>query len=206
MVCKKRHCILSLTLPFSFRDKFIQIERSENAKLSFGVAAIRIGMDMDTQLKKWELWIDRLWSAAAIDWHEATRLALDIASAADDDTLRRAASQGLPSLRNAALWAADNVARSAARRRLGVIGEALHAVSTPRFGKRDATPKTLTVEQHYRQLLGLPLDRHLNAPEIRQAFKRAAKAVHPDAGGDAQAFLELSAARDALMKQGIRYR
>ena len=140
-------------------------------------------MAMATQLKKWELWIDRLWSAAAIDWHEATRLALDIASAADDDTLRRAA-----------------------RRRLGVIREALHTVSTPRFGKRDATPKTLTVEQHCRQLLGLPLDRHLNAPEIHQAFKRAAKAAHPDAGGDAQAFLELSAARDALMKQGIRYR
>jgi len=69
---------------------------------------------MDTQLKNWELWIDRLWSAAAIDWHEAARLALDIASAAQDDTLRHAASQGLPSLRNAALWSADD---ASARRR-----------------------------------------------------------------------------------------
>jgi len=161
---------------------------------------------MEMLLKKWELWIDRLSSSAAIDWQEATRLALDIAGSAEDETLRHAASQGLPSLRNAALWAADDVAREAARRRLGVIREALHTVSAPRFGKRDASPKKLTVEEHYRQLLGLPLDRRLNAPEIHQAFKRAAKTAHPDAGGDAQAFLKLSIARDALMKQGIRYR
>jgi hypothetical protein len=191
---------------FGFRCKFIQIETSAIAKLSLRVAAITIGVAMDTHLKKWELWIDRLSSSAGIDWHEATRLALDIASAADDETLRRAASQGLPSLRNASLWAADDAAREAARRRLQVIREALHAVSAPRFGKRDAAPRSLTAEERYRLLLGLPLDRRLNAPEIHQAFKRAAKAAHPDAGGNAQAFLELSAARDALMKHGIRYR
>jgi hypothetical protein len=162
---------------------------------------------MDTQLKNWELWIDRLWSAAAIDWHEAARLALDIASAAQDDTLRHAASQGLPSLRNAALWSADDAAKEAARRRLGVIRDALHAQSTPRFGRREGTvSQPVTADEHYRKLLGLPLDQRLNAPEIHRAFKRAAKAVHPDAGGDTKAFLELAAARDALMKQGIRYR
>ena len=101
---------------------------------------------MDTQLKNWELWIDRLWSAAAIDWHEAARLALDIASAAQDDTLRHAASQGLPSLRSAALWSADDAAREAARRRLGVIREALHALTLPRFGKRDAAPASLSAK------------------------------------------------------------
>ena len=161
---------------------------------------------MDARLKKWEQCIDRLSSTAAIDWHEASRLAHEIAGGAEDETLRHAASQALPSLRNAALWAADDVAREAARRRLFVIREALHATSAPRFGKRDAAPKKLTVEERYRQLLGLPLDRQLNAPEIHRAFKRAAKVAHPDAGGNAQAFLELSAARDALMKQGIRCR
>lgn len=161
---------------------------------------------MDARLKKWEQCIDRLSQAAAIDWHEAARLAHEIASGAEDETLRHAASQGLPSLRNAAQWVADDGAREAARRRLGVIREALHALGTPRFGKRDAAPKKLTVEERYRQLLGLPLDRQLNAPEIHRAFKRAAKTAHPDAGGNAQAFLELSAARDALMKGGIRYR
>jgi hypothetical protein len=161
---------------------------------------------METQLKRWELWVDHLWSAAAINWAEATRLAADIEHASPDETLRHAASQGLPSLRHAALRSADDAAREAARRRLGVIRDALHALTTPRFGKRDAAPKSLTADERYRKMLGLPLDTRLNAPEIHRAFKRAAKAVHPDAGGDTQAFLELAAARDALMKHGIRYR
>jgi curved DNA-binding protein CbpA len=50
-------------------------------------------------------------------------------------------------------------------------------------------------------MLGLPLDRRLSGPEIHQAYKRAAKRAHPDAGGNARDFLELSAARDALMKE-----
>jgi len=157
---------------------------------------------MDAQLKKWELWIDRLWSAAAIDWREAARLAVDIESASGDETLRHAASQSLPSLRNASLWSADDAAKEAARRRLGVIRDALHAQSTPRFGRREGViSQPLTEDEHYRKLLGLPLDQRLNAPEIHRAFKRAAKAVHPDAGGDSEAFLELAAARDALMKK-----
>ena len=38
------------------------------------------------------------------------------------------------------------------------------------------------------------------ATEIHRAFKRAAKTAHPDGGGSQRAFLELAAARDALMK------
>jgi hypothetical protein len=48
----------------------------------------------------------------------------------------------------------------------------------------------------------LPLDRRLARAEIHQAYKRAAKIMHPDGGGDAQSFCELAAARDALMKPG----
>lgn len=161
---------------------------------------------MDTRIKTWELGVDRLWSSAAIDWFEAARLAAEIVSISQDETLRHAASQGLPLLRGASCKGADDATREAARRRLGVIRDALHALTAPRFGKRDAAPKSLTMEERYRKLLGLPLDRRLGAPEIHQAFKRAAKTAHPDAGGDAQTFLELAAARDALMKQGIRYR
>ena len=58
----------------------------------------------------------------------------------------------------------------------------------------------MTPEEHYRRLLGLPLGRRLFGPEIHQAYKRAAKTTHPDGGGNARAFHELSAARDALMK------
>mgnify|MGYP002653000901 CR=1 FL=1 len=58
------------------------------------------------------------------------------------------------------------------------------------------TPKALTQEERYRQLLGLPFGRHLAVTEIQQAFKRAAKTMHPDGGGNGAAFLELAAARD----------
>jgi curved DNA-binding protein CbpA len=51
-------------------------------------------------------------------------------------------------------------------------------------------------------MLGLPCGRRLYGPEIREAYKRAAKTMHPDGGGSEQAFRELSAARDALLKGG----
>jgi curved DNA-binding protein CbpA len=57
----------------------------------------------------------------------------------------------------------------------------------------------LTADERYREMLGLPLGRQLAPTEIHQAFRRSAKRLHPDAGGDAHAFLALSAARDALM-------
>jgi curved DNA-binding protein CbpA len=42
----------------------------------------------------------------------------------------------------------------------------------------------------------------LSVAEIHRAFKRAAKTAHPDAGGNARDFLELTTARDALMHPG----
>ena len=72
---------------------------------------------------------------------------------------------------------------------------------TGAFKERGALNKllTLTPEERYREMLGLPLGVRLAATEIHQAFRRSAKRMHPDAGGDAHAFLALSAARDALM-------
>ena len=89
----------------------------------------------------------------------------------------------------------------AARRRLGVVRDALHALGTQQFGKRGSDLKPLAPAERYRQMLGLPLGRRLSGPEIHQAYKRAAKRAHPDAGGNAREFQELSAARDALMKE-----
>jgi curved DNA-binding protein CbpA len=57
------------------------------------------------------------------------------------------------------------------------------------------------LEERYRQMLGLPHGPRLSAPEIHQAWKRAAKAAHPDGGGSTQRFQELSAARDALIRE-----
>jgi len=154
---------------------------------------------MDAQAKAWKGEIDRLWSAPAFDYRQAVSLAAEIARS-EDPALRAAASQALPNLRYACLKTADRMVKDVARRRFGAVRDALHALAAPRFGKRRGADEMMTPEEHNRRLLGLPLDRRLFGPEIHQAYKRAAKTVHPDAGGSERAFLELSAARDALMK------
>jgi hypothetical protein len=156
---------------------------------------------MDRQLSEWRLGVERIWSAAVSDYREAARLAADIARASEEAILRQAATQALPILRNASATNADPITREAARRRLGVIRDVLHTLGTQQFGKRDTGSKSLAPGERYRQMLGLPLGRRLSGPEIHQAYKRVAKRVHPDAGGNAQQFQELSAARDALMKE-----
>jgi hypothetical protein len=152
---------------------------------------------MDARLKQWKHDVDRLWSAAAPDYAQAARLVAEIARS-DEPRLATAAVQALPSLRSASLRDADRGATALARRRLGAVRDVLHALDAPRFGRRgSALP---TPQERYRGLLGLPLDRRLFAPEIREAYKRAAKRLHPDAGGSEREFLELSRARDALMR------
>jgi hypothetical protein len=155
---------------------------------------------MDRRLSEWKLDIERLWLAATPDYREAARIAGAIASLADESLLRQAATQALPILRSAAADDADQCTGNAARRRVGVIRDVLHELATPRFGKRQTEPKLPTAEEGYRQMLGLPLGRRLSGAEIHRAYKRAAKTAHPDGGGNARAFLELSAAHDALMK------
>ena len=115
--------------------------------------------------------------------------------------LRQAATQALPILRAASASSADPVTGDAARRRLGVIRDVLHTLGAQQFGKRGTDPKPLAPAERYRQVLGLPLGRRLSGPEIHRAYKRAAKRAHPDAGGNAREFQELSAARDALMNE-----
>ena len=156
---------------------------------------------MDRQLSEWKLGVERICSAAAPDYAEAARLAADIARASKEAILRQAATQALPILRNASANNADPITKDAARRRLGVISDVLHTLGTQQFGKRQTDPKPLAPAERYRQMLGLPLGRRLSGPEIHQAYKRLAKRVHPDAGGNAREFQELSAARDALMKE-----
>jgi hypothetical protein len=156
---------------------------------------------MDRRIPEWKFEIERIWSAAAPDYHEAARLADDIARFSEQTTLRQAATQALPILRSASAGNGDRSIQDAARRRLGVMREALHALTMPQFGRRQDGLKSLTPDERYRQMLGLPLDRRLSVPEIHRAWKHVAKRAHPDAGGSAREFLELSAARDALMKK-----
>jgi hypothetical protein len=156
---------------------------------------------MDRKLSEWKLGVDRIWSAAMPDYADAARIVGEIADVSEETLLRQAARQALPRLRNASPGNADGGTRDAARRRLRVVREVLHTLASPRFGKREASVKLPTLEERYRQLLELPLDRRLSAAEIHRAYKHIAKRVHPDAGGSAGEFLELAAAREALMKQ-----
>ena len=155
---------------------------------------------MDSRLREWQLDVERIWQADAPDWSEAARLVDVMARTGGEVLLRQAAAQALPILRHAAAATADPGITDAARRRLGIIREVLHTLTTPKFGRRDVPLQPAAEEEGHRQLLGLPLGRRLSAPEIHRAWKRAAKSAHPDAGGSAQAFQALSAAREALMK------
>ena len=152
---------------------------------------------METRFKDWKLAVDRLWSAATLDYAPAARLAAEIART-DEPRLAHSAAQALPSLRAATLRSADPAAQMLARRRFGAVRDVLHALTAPQFGRRGRLP---TPEEHYRRLLGLPLGRRLFGPEIKEAYKRAAKSLHPDAGGSDTKFQELSEARDALMRR-----
>ena len=155
---------------------------------------------MTEQLKHWKASVERLLSAAEIDWREAARLATEIAGNAADALLRQAATQAIPILRNAAQGPAEHGVAPGARRRFVILLDVLQQLATPRFGMRRARPKPLTAEERARKVLQLPLDKSLAVPEIRQAFRRAAKMVHPDAGGSEEAFRELIAAHEMLMQ------
>jgi hypothetical protein len=149
----------------------------------------------------WKSALERLLQADQLDWRDAVTLVDDIARLSSDVTLRQAATQALPILRSAAGLGADHVTLDAAKRRLIVVLDVLIELTTPRFGRRGAKPKPLSPDQRARKLLGLPIDGTLSAPEIRSAFRRAAKTMHPDAGGSEAAFRELVAAQDVLMKR-----
>jgi hypothetical protein len=155
---------------------------------------------MDRQLTAWKTLADQFWSTATPDYREAARLTAEIADTSDD-TLRQAARQALPSLRNAVTERADRSARELAKRRFSPVRDRLHTLTAPRFGRRGGEAESLTPQEHNRKLLGLPFGRRLSAPEIQQAYKRIARTVHPDGGGSVREFVDLLAARDALMKE-----
>lgn len=156
---------------------------------------------MNRQAVEWKLDVERLWSAATLDFREAARVAAEIFTLGAETGLRQAAAQALPSLRNAALENADRSTRDEARRRFSTIRDVLHALDAGTFGRRDLAPKPLTGDERHRQLLGLPLGRRLARAEIHRAWKRAAKTAHPDAGGNASEFVALSAAQEALLRE-----
>jgi hypothetical protein len=147
---------------------------------------------MMERLESWKLALERLRSAEAADWNEAGRLVVEIARMSTDVTLRQAADQALPVLRQAA-DNDDHGVTLAAQRRVGVILDVVHGLTAPRFGRRNGAPKKLSSED---------LAVQLTCDDINQAYRRAAKGKHPDQGGSAQAFIDLAAARDILIHPG----
>lgn len=53
----------------------------------------------------------------------------------------------------------------------------------------------------HREALELPMEGTLASREINAAFRRLAKAAHPDAGGNGEHYRRISEARDALLRQ-----
>ncbi|WP_314947403.1 J domain-containing protein [Bradyrhizobium cosmicum] len=156
---------------------------------------------MMERLESWKLALERLRSAESADWAEAGRLAAEIARMSTEAVLRQAAEQALPVLRQATGNDHYSVAL-AAQRRVGVILDVVHDLTAPRFGRRNAMPKKLSSEDRARKTLGLPLAVQLTCEDINQAYRRAAKGMHPDRGGSAEAFIDLAAARDLLIHPG----
>src|ERR1035437_9080921 len=109
---------------------------------------------MDRKLWEWKFGVERIWSAAAPDYHAAACLAADIAGGSVEATLRQAATQALPILRSASSEDAEQSTTDAARRRLGVVREALHELTTPRFATRQTAAKVLPPGECYRQQIG----------------------------------------------------
>lgn len=156
---------------------------------------------MDAQHKHWKKAIDELWSAPALDHTKAARLVAEIARQDEKGFLQHAAAQALPSMRHAAQKSADSLTRAMARRRFSAVRDALHSLTAPRFGRRRASEEPADPEDEHRRMLGLPTGRRLYGPEIKEAYRRAARTAHPDAGGSERDFLALSAARDALLRR-----
>ncbi|MBR0740393.1 J domain-containing protein [Bradyrhizobium liaoningense] len=156
---------------------------------------------MMERLETWKLALERQRAAQSADWAEAGRIVAEIARMSTDVTLRQAAEQALPVLRQA-VDNDDHSVTLAAQRRVGVVLEVIHDLSAPRFGRRNAMPKKLSSEDRARKVLGLPLAVQLTCEDINQAYRRAAKGMHPDHGGSAEAFIDLAAARDILIHPG----
>jgi hypothetical protein len=55
--------------------------------------------------------------------------------------------------------------------------------------------------QEHREVLDLPMEGALKPSEINAAFRRLAKAAHPDAGGSDEHYRRITDARDALLEQ-----
>lgn len=58
-------------------------------------------------------------------------------------------------------------------------------------------------EKECRDLLKLPISGELDPSEIKSAFRKLAKKVHPDVGGNHEHFIQITEARDVLLQNFV---
>lgn len=68
------------------------------------------------------------------------------------------------------------------------------------YNKKRQNTLNQNYEKEYRELLCLPLDDKLEEIQIKMAFKKVAKNVHPDVGGSHEKFILITEARDILLE------
>ena len=69
-----------------------------------------------------------------------------------------------------------------------------------RYNKKKHSEFRFISEKEHRELLCLPIEGVLEISQIKAAYRKAAKSVHPDVGGSHEEFLKIGRARDALLQ------
>ncbi len=163
------------------------------------------GISMDANRERLRLRAETLQPSQSESWGDVADLLTEIISTTADMELKALARQTLPSVRAAAVPKSDLYWSEVAERRFEAVRQELNKKVARPFGRRLGIPEVTVDSPHSdnasRALLGLPANRHLFGPEIRQAYRRAAATAHPDAGGNNETFMSLVAARDALLSR-----
>lgn len=60
-------------------------------------------------------------------------------------------------------------------------------------------------DAEYRKLLSLPLNEALESSQIKTAYRKIIKKVHPDVGGTHEMFIKITTAKDALLKKLYKF-
>lgn len=94
-----------------------------------------------------------------------------------------------------ALRQASRLERRAAQERLF----ASFARFNPGGGPRPRGQSHMVDEQAHRRVLNLPAHGQLKPSQVKAAFRRLAQKAHPDVGGSHEQFIQITAARDALL-------
>ncbi len=101
-------------------------------------------------------------------------------------------------------WQEDQVALRRESHKLRREAQQREYEAFIRFNERrmaEPSPFEQYSERKHRESLSLPLEGLLDAGQIKKAYRRLAQKHHPDAGGSQERFVQITAARDELLKR-----